>query len=358
MPVKRDLSHLPSPSSTPDSVPPDAVPRFGPLLAQRWQAEAVPLARAHESARFRHSDAGNCARAIAYAALDVPASNPMDLAGFWITNLGRVIHELFQDELEKVYGPNVEVEVKVHEGERAGHVDAVVSIPALHLPTCNKNQGSNAYAVECDCGMRDHVISIEYKSAGGYKYKLAVGERGAPEGPSYQHIVQAALNAEALNADECVIIYGARDVISIQAAGRKAHIDEMLRFTAEWTYTREQYEPVAAAEKVRIDAILEMVDAGMLPARKIPDPEIPKRAIIVSPKDGTWVEYDAQGVHIVESKTTWHCAYCRWQNVCAKTIPGRANLSDYVEVLQIGDHHAEEAATAGVPAGSEDGTTE
>lgn len=328
MPLKRDLSHLPQASSTPDSAPPDAVPRFGPLLAQRWQAENVPLPRAHESARFRHSDAGNCARAIAYAALDVPASNPMDLAGFWITNLGRVIHELFQDELEKTYGPDVEIEVKVHKGERAGHVDAVVSIKGLHLPTCNKNEGPNGFAVECDCGQPDYVISIEYKSAGGYKYKLAVGERGAPEGPGYQHVVQAALNAEALDADESVIIYGARDVISIQAAARKAHIDENLRFTAEWTYTREQYKPIAEAERNRVAAILEMVDGGMLPARKIPDPEIPKRAIIVSPRDGTWVEYDAQGVSIVESKTTWHCAYCRWQDMCATTKPGRIPIED------------------------------
>lgn len=307
MTLKRDLSHLPPPADEkPVGVPPDATPRFGHLLAKRWQDEDVPLARAHPDARFRHSDAGNCARAIAYAALDIPASNPMDMAGFWVTNLGRVIHELFQDELEKVFGVGVTTEVKVHGGERAGHVDAVVAIPGE----------VNGEVVS------DKVISIEYKSCGGYKYKLAVGERGAPEGPGYQHVIQAALNALALDADECVIIYGARDVISIQAAGRKPHIDELLRFTAEWTFTREQYEPIARREIERVEAILKMVDDDMLPARKIPDPEIPARAVVVSPRDGTWVEYDDRG-QAVESKTTWHCAYCRWQDFCAKTKPGR-----------------------------------
>lgn len=335
MAIKRDLSHLPPPKDeTPVGVPPDAHPRFGHLLAQRWSDEDEPLARAHPDARFRHSDAGNCARAIAYAALNLPASNPMDLAGHWVTNLGRIIHEAFQDELEKVYGPEVAVEVKVHEGERAGHVDAVVSIPRVVTPEAVALPDSDGEALMWDDANGPYVISIEYKSAGGYKYKLAVGERGAPEGPSYQHIVQASLNALALDADECVIIYGARDVISIQAAARKPHIDEMLRFTAEWTFTREQFEPIARREIARVEAILALVDEGTLPARKIPDPEIPTRAVIIDPMTGTWVEYDAEG-KAMDSRTTWHCPYCRWQDFCAQTKPGRIPVEDTLrEVLR------------------------
>lgn len=322
MSLKRDLSHLPPPpTDKPEGVPPDPTPRFGHLLAQRWRDEDVPLARAHPDARFRHSDAGNCARAVAYAALDVPASNPMDLAGFWVTNMGRGLHELFQDDLEARYGGDVEVEVKVHDGERAGHVDAVVSIPR----SPEHPVGHPYWAPEE--GHPPFVISIEFKSCGGYKYKLAVGERGAPEGPSYQHILQAALNAKALDADECVIVYLARDVISIQAAGRKPHLNELSRFCAEWTFTREQYEPIAQREIERVEAILAMVDDGMLPARKIPDPEIPATAVVISPRDGTWIEYDTQG-QALDSRTTWHCAYCRWQDLCATTKPGRIPVEE------------------------------
>lgn len=326
----KDLSHLPTPAAEkPEGVPPDPTPRFGHLLAQRWRDEDVPLARAHPDARFRHSDAGNCARAVAYAALDVPASNPMDLAGFWVTNMGRQLHELFQDDLEARYGKSVEVEVKVHDGERAGHVDAVVSMAQWDADDPTNPDGTRK--------LTPYIISIEYKSCGGYKYKLAVGERGAPEGPSYQHILQAALNAKALDADECVIVYLARDVISIQAAGRKPHLNELSRFCAEWTFTREQYEPIAQREIERVEAILAMVDDGMLPARKIPDPEIPARAIIISPRDGAWVEYDTEG-HAVNSGSHWACPYCRWQGMCATTKPGRIPITDLpVEVTSRGD---------------------
>jgi hypothetical protein len=311
--VVRDLSHLPVARDDDASGPaPDAQPRFGPILAQRWFDDAVPLARAHPDARFRHSDAGNCARAIAYAAMDLPESNPMDLPGYWVVELGKLIHALWQEELVKQF-PGAEVEVKVHEGRRAGHVDAVVKLPVAR---------SEAEPYD---GVR--VIAIEGKSVGGYAYQLAVGAKGQPQGPKDKHVVQAALHGRATDADEVVVVYWGRDAISVQQAERKG-FDQLTRFTAEWTFTREQYEPVADAEIARVEGILSLLDDGVLPARIIPG--LPKGAMVVQPQKGAWVATrDGQAI---SSGTAWQCPYCRWQDTCSRTAPGRTPVEQLVEI--------------------------
>lgn len=317
MAIKRDLSHLPTPTAAKtDGVAPDASPRFGHILAEAWAAhhEANPLPRAHPDALFRHSDAGGCARALGYAAIDLPPSNPMDLAGYWVVQLGHMIHDAWQVELPKRF-PGAEVEVKVHEGRRAGHVDAVVKLPPPPLT----NQG------------RQSVIAIEGKSVGGFKYQLAVGARGQAEGPSESHVIQGAMNGLLLDADEVVIVYWSRDAISVQQAERKS-FDELRRFTAEWTFTREQYEPIARREIERVDAILGMVDDGMLPARKIPG--LPARAVIIQPSKGAWVNYDERG-QATDSGTAWQCAYCRWQDTCSRTAAGRTPVETVVDPATI-----------------------
>ncbi|MGH2685310.1 MAG: hypothetical protein ACRDJP_07585, partial [Actinomycetota bacterium] len=115
MGLAKDLSHLPSPARTrDDGHPPDTAPRFAHLLATKWAQRDIsegdrPLAKA--GARFRHSNAGGCSRALAYAALSVPESNPMDLAGTFTVNLGRMVHDAWQEALQEIY-PGAEVEVK------------------------------------------------------------------------------------------------------------------------------------------------------------------------------------------------------------------------------------------------------
>jgi hypothetical protein len=327
MPLKRDLSHLPEArTAAAAGNRPDATPRFGHILAERWMANELAegkLPRAHPDARFRHSDAGNCARAIGYAAIDLPESNPMDLPGYWVIQLGRMIHEAWQSVLPERF-PGAAVEVKVHEGRRAGHVDAAVRIPGevAHLsPDC---PGIERETV-CECPLTHmRVVAIEGKSVGGYKYQLAVGAKGNAQGPGDGHVIQAAMNGLMLDADEVVVVYWARDAISVQQAGRKG-FTELERFTAEWTFTREQYEPIARAEIERVEKILALVDEGMLPGRAIPG--LPPRSLVVRPEDGSWVSYDERG-QATDSGTAWQCAYCRWQDTCAGTRPGRTPIEE------------------------------
>jgi len=344
MALARDLSDLPSPARTREGGrPPDTDPRFAHLLAVAWQAEDEaegPRSLARQGARFRHSDAGKCARAVAYAALGVPPSNPMDLAGVFTVRLGTLVHEAWQAALVARY-PDAEVEVKVGSGERAGHIDAVVRIPVLQPGTSGPSdpQGELSQGRSVAERSRVRTICIEAKTIGGFAYKLAVGERGSPQGPKHDHIMQGALNAVEVDADEMVIAYWSKDSISVQAAARKG-IDELGRFCAEWSFTREQFEPVAAAERARVDGILALLDEGTLPARRFPDPELPKGHVVTDPTSGQWQVTDADD-RIVDTGTWWACnGYCRWQDTCVKTAAGRQPIAEVAVTLGLSDRSA------------------
>ena len=309
MAIKADLSHLPTPAKANGSGrAPDPQPRFVQILAEQWaERDGGPKPRAFEDTRFRHSDAGKCARAIAYAALDIPASDPMDLSGTWATGLGTIVHEVWQHHLRIRY-PEADIEPKVRTEHGSGHIDAVI---------------------------RQHsgTIAVELKTVGGFAYKMAIGERSAPKGPKHDHIVQAALNGLAVDADEVVIAYLSKEAVSVQAAARKG-IGELDRFCAEWTIPREQYEPIAEAELSRVGGILRLLDGGQLAARKIPDPELPTGAVITDPSTGQWRQFGAEG-EILDAGSYYLCGYCRHQTVCTGTEAGRQPIADVAVHLGI-----------------------
>lgn len=326
MSLAKDLSSLPKAQALKsDGHAPDPEPRFVHLLAERWQAdnnEAGPKDRAHPDARFRHSDAGACARKVAYAALDVPLSDPMDMTGVHNTSLGTVVHDLWQEVMAERY-PDALIEPKVRscDGAGAGHIDAVVTIPDggewIDVPADDANPSGQG-------GFLDKVIEVELKTVGGFAFKMAVGERGAPQGPKFEHKVQSALNAKAANADESVIAYLSKEAISVNAA-KKKRISELGRFCAEWTMTRDEYMPLAEAEERRIAGILELLDSGTLPARKVPSPDLPSGAVIVDPASGRWEEH--RGEALVDTGSYWGCGYCSYQTLCTPTPAGRCETA-------------------------------
>lgn len=305
-PLSADLSTLPRPESQAEGEPPDEQARFVHLLVEEMAArnlEAGDKPTAHNT-RIRHSDAGKCARAIAYSAAGVPKSDPMDLPGTWVTSLGTLIHEAWQEALRRSF-PEAEVEPKLRiDGlDASGHADAVLVIDGRRT-------------------------LYELKTCGGFGFKLKVGERGPAQGPSYEHKTQAALNGLAVDADEIVIGYLATEAISKPAAERKG-IGELTRFAAEWTYPRDVYEPWACAEQSRLQGILNLLDHGFLASRKIPSPELPPKSEITDPKSGTWQVHDEDG-GIVDVGQFWACGYCSWQTTCASTSPGRIPVTDVI----------------------------
>lgn len=294
-PLAADLSNLPKADTRADGNPPDASPRFVQILVEGWaELDGGEKPRAHLDTRFRHSDAGKCARAIGYAALDLPSSDPMDLSGRWNVGLGTIIHEAWQTQLARRF-PDAEIEPKIRTDAGSGHVDAVV-----------RENG--------------RTTVVELKSIGGFAFKMAVGERGAAEGPKFEHVVQAALNGYAVDADEVVVAYLSKEAISVNNAKRKG-FDEIGRFSAEWTFARDVYAPIAEAEISRVSGILALLDDGKLPARKFPAELLPAGAEIVDPKSGRWeVRRDGD---VVDVGTWWACGYCRFQTLCASTESGR-----------------------------------
>ncbi len=304
MAVQQSIADLPraaKPKS--EGCPPDAEPRFVHLLVEQWHAEdqaAGSKPRAFTDTRFRHSDAGACARAIALTALDVEASSPMDLTGTWNTRLGTLIHELWQSALSTRY-PDALIEPKMRsvDGQGSGHADAF-------LVTTEKV-----------------TILFELKTIGGYGYKMAVGERGAAQGPKPEHRIQGALNARGLGADEVVIGYLSKEAISAAIAKRKG-ISELGRICSEWTFHRDEWEPLADAEEARVAGILALLDGGELAARKIPSDEVPPGAVIVDPSAGRW-EVRKNG-NVTDTGTFWACDYCKHQGICPAMPADRCSV--------------------------------
>jgi hypothetical protein len=289
-------------------VPRDEKVRFGSILLDHWTA--IERERASTRlARFRFSDAGDCSRAIAYAALAVPESDPIEESGIFITTQGTTVHEQLQEALVRRYetdpGIHVECEVEVVDGDRGGHVDIVVYVAEPAWTT-----------------------AIEAKTVGGARFRQAIGappRNTTALGPSYDHVIQGALGAKAVDADEMVVLYLSREAISHGIANDKGY-SEVDRVVAEWTYDRPTYERVAAAEIARIEGILALVDDGELPRRIIPSPELPPRHLFIEPLTGGYVEYDKDWEPVAHN-TFWRCDYCRYQSVCALTPAERTPIS-------------------------------
>lgn len=335
MALARDLSELPKADANGSAGrTPDPEPRFAHLLASAWQAEDI-AAQAERgdrpTAKFWFSDAGKCARAISYKAAGFARTNPMDLSGTWNVNLGRILHAAWQQALLAAY-PTAQIEVRVGiDGlDASGYGDAVVRIPEAGEWVDPPNDNG------CDqSGFLNRVIALELKSIGGYGFKDAIGKarRGqVPTGPKFEHIVQGALLGKSQNADEVVIVYLAKECLS---ANVSSGMPEWARFCAEWTLTRDEYEPIADAEIARITGILRLVDGGELAARKVPDPELPKGAEIVDPKASRWEVRNTEG-EVVDLGTLWggsYCTYCSWFDLCRNTPSGRVPVDAVSEVL-------------------------
>jgi len=306
MTLAADLSNLPRALAAVEGNTPDAEPRFVGLLAEKWAQQNDDDKPTALGTRVRHSDAGKCARAIAYTAAGIAKSDPMDLTGVWNVSLGTMIHEHWQAALVERF-PGAEIEPKVgHDDlDASGHLDAIIRTA-------------------------DRTICYELKTIGGFGFKAAVGKmgRGKPaEGPKVEHLMQAALNGLACDADEVVIGYLAKECISINQ-GRD--LPDLARFAAEWTFTREEYEPIAHAEKARLNGILALLDQGELAARKFPGGLLPPGAEITDPTTGRYEVHDGEA--LTDFGTWWACGYCSFRTVCATTDPGRIPVESVVSL--------------------------
>lgn len=309
MAITRNLSHLD------EGCVPDAEPRFAQLLVLKWERENEEERASHVSSgkKFRASDAGKCARYLGYRAAGIEPTSPMDLSGHWNTSIGKLIHDQWQQALAEAY-PDAEVEVAIDFApDGTVRIDAVIRTAAPAL------EGGQTVA--------PRVIVYELKTIGGYGFKAAIGKirQGTPaEGPKPEHVLQAALGGKARDADEIVVGYLAKECLSVNVA---KGMPELARFVAEWTYTREEYEPLAEQELARVTGIVGLLDGGELPARKIPD--VPGE--IVDPSRGRWEWRDVDGT-LIDTGSYWGCAYCSQQPLCSRTDAGRIPVEQAVKI--------------------------
>lgn len=239
---------------------------------------------------FRHSDAGKCARQIAFGSLGFEETEPMDLAGHWVTTLGTWIHEKWQEAAEKKYGPAIEVEVRVQHGDlSSGHLDGLI------------------VTVE---GIK---ICWELKSMGSFGFDKATGlmrknwARKEPEGPRLSAVIQGSLNALASGADLLVI-----GIIGLEAMSKgfaeKVGANDLDRFMAEWHYSREEFEPLALLELDRLGEVKAWIDNGDLPPR--------------------WGLNDkGYSTELDPAREEYPCSYCSFRSLCMEAGPS-ARIAD------------------------------
>jgi hypothetical protein len=228
---------------------------------------------------FRASDAGKCARQIAFGSLGYEETEPMDFAGTWVTTLGTRIHEMWQTTLLADY-PDAEIEVKLRHGDLlSGHADAVVVMPE---------------------GIK---VMYELKTMGSYGFDKAMGlmrkswSRKEPEGPRLSAILQGSMNALAAGADLLVI-----GIIGLEAMSKgyaeKVGASDLDRIMGEWHYSREEFEPLALAELQRLEEVKGWLDAETLP---------PRWGI---GEDGRSTEFSP------ENGQQFPCGYCGYRSAC------------------------------------------
>lgn len=267
---------------------PDTEPGLAQVLADAWAAtvDEGPKAMASSEARVRHSWAGFCARRLGYEIRGDEVSEPLSVADHWRFGTGTVIHERWQEVVAQAW-PDAEVEkqVTIDDIPSAGHIDLFIADPV--------------------------PVAVELKTINGFGFKQAIGARGTPEGPRTSAVTQGALNAHAAGAEVMKVIYLSLENLSPREL-QKIGLHEWQRFAAEWTYERDEWEPIADAEISRFKKALEFVDSGKLPPRAIPD--LPKGARITNPQTGAWTVTTADG--ITDTGSTWQCAYCPFRSRC------------------------------------------
>lgn len=283
---------------------PDPEVRLAHVLAERWRDdnEAERATHVPSGALFKASDAGKCARAISYRAAGIAESDPMDLTGHHNVSIGKWMHAEWQAAVALRY-PDAEFEVERWFLDERGivRIDLVITLGDL-------------------------LVAYELKSINGYGFKSAIGKvrRGTPaEGPRTGAVLQGAIGGLMVDADQVVVGDLAKETISYD------DMAEVDRFAAEWTLTREQFEPLARKELERIEGILDLFAGGEMAARKIPG----VRGEIVDPSTGRWQVTDADGA-ILDTGVHWECKYCGWQRFCATTPSGRIPVETAVKLRE------------------------
>jgi hypothetical protein len=272
--------------------------QIGDYFGHDTDAPPVP-----SGTRWRGSQAGSCAKQIAYATMGHESSNPITPADHWRMGLGSIVHTHLTPAIERWVANDLDVviheEAETSIGEHGfGHIDMVIELPDHQAGPTNDGK----------------KIVVELKTINGTGFKKSI----QGEGPRHSAVLQGSLYAHALDADLLVVCYLAVELLSPGWADAKG-FDNYGRFGAEWHYTPDQFVPLAKQEIERMEWITDTAHDGpgidgVPRSFSGSDPDIPEGAEIVDPATGMWS-------HVIDNSLlakgrAWQCNYCRYQDRC------------------------------------------
>jgi hypothetical protein len=280
---------------------------FVEAIGTEWYKHYVESGQTHkpfsvEGARWRASWAGMCARRIAYSVAKIEESDPPSATDAWRFKIGSLAHEEIQAVVNRLF-PDSQVEMAVKiDKHGAGSIDLYIVLP----------DGT--------------TYLIELKTIGSTGWGGLFPSTKDESGAKYQAIMQGAVSAAALGdrqPDYLMVAYWSLEPAQEWRRRSLGMPDsDFGRFSAQWTFSKEEYLQIAEEEIDRMERIVELVDEEpngwqMVP-RVIPDPWKPRHEI-VDPAASQYRERNGAG-WVKKLVKTWECNYCPFQSFCADAI--------------------------------------
>ena len=221
---------------------------------------------------LRYSSAGACSRQLGYQAMKVEPTNPMDIGGRWVTNIGTHLHELIQERVQKL--------------DRGAVMEASSQV------------GVWSGSADVDYG----DVVDEFKTVGAYKKEKLFGissygkvtESGEPP---RGNVLQLGLNMRGLGRERGNLVYLAVEPYSMNVA-KKLRLTEAERVVRVFPLHADDIEQAVDEEITRGDLIVEMVENDVLPDRLYVD--------------------DDGNTQVLTTNETFPCGYCQYRGRCAE----------------------------------------
>jgi hypothetical protein len=280
-----------------------------------------------------------CDRAFWYSLAGVEETNPSGPAGVFRMRLGQIVHAEIGADKQEVDD----------EGRKHGwYEEEVVDLRPAGFP-------GSAHG---DLVRYDHGVPIEVgeiKTTGGFAFKLMASKfKGEPDGPKWEHCMQAAMVAVAIGARGIRIAYFSMENLAPDIAANVG-ADEYGKFCAEWYFDLDECWPgrrttfredleQEAARQIRLLRLAQPPDgrAQYMPERTLDHPDYPPGAVVdIVDKPvgkGTWVTYSPANGTKIKSGTTWMCGYCDWKDQCQYDGPGPGPVVVPVGITSDEDH--------------------
>lgn len=278
----------------------EAGPMFAHLLAQEEARKAQTPKLTALGTILRYSGAYGCARRMGYDAFDANYTESPTPASVWQATMGTIIGEKMADAIIRAY-PQARAEEPSQLSEFiSGSAD--VFIPASDIgPVVYENKKKGSYA---------------FNKALGYSRRFGKIELKNPEGPPWDAVVQAGLNALGIQAKFpgmepifFVVVGVVSDDIVTVKENRQVDISDFNRFAQEWHVPADDWMPETMSEYARLSEVAETIDLGYLPDR--------------------WARNDAgHDIKLDPFGENWQCDYCPYRTLCVNDGEGQVRILD------------------------------